>query len=108
MLDTEEYLGLTQLRLFLGWQAIEWVFKEMVELASMRNCQLLNSYKEMLLQRLNFLGRENMKKLKRRVKSGFLNRSAASNRSAELEKKCDSHASVLLQVESGNNLHYSI
>lgn len=98
MLDTEEYLGLTQLRLFLGWQAIEWVFKEMVELASMRNCQLLNSYKEMLLQRLNFLGRENMKKLKDSEVRLSEQICSLQQITTELEKKCRQPASVLLQV----------
>lgn len=98
MLDTEEYLGLTQLRLFLGWQAIEWVFKEMVELASMRNCQLLNSYKEMLLQRLNFLGRENMKKLKESEVRLSEQICSLQQITTELEKKCRQPASVLLQV----------
>lgn len=98
MLDTKEYPSLTQLRLFLGWQAIEWVFKEMVELASKRNCQLLNSYKEMLLQRLNFLGRENMKKLKESEVRLSEQICSLQQITAELEKKCRQPASVLLQV----------
>ncbi|KAI4529672.1 hypothetical protein MG293_020350 [Ovis ammon polii] len=78
-------------------QAIEWVFKEMVELASMRNCQLLNSYKEMLLQRLNFLGRENMKKLKESEVRLSEQICSLQQITTELEKKCRQPASVLLQ-----------
>ena len=96
MLDTEEYPGLIQLLLFLGWQAIEWVFNEMVELASKRNCQLLN--KEMLLQRLNFLGRENMKKLKESEVRLSEQICSLQQITAELERKCRQPASVLLQV----------
>ena len=98
MLDTEEYPGLTQLRRFLGWQAIEWVFNEMVELASKRNCQLLNSNKEMLLQRLNFLGRENMKKLKESEVRLSEQICSLQQIITELERKCRQPASVLLQV----------
>ena len=96
MLDTEEYPGLIQLLLFLGWQAIEWVFNEMVELASKRNCQLLN--KEMLVQRLNFLGRENMKKLKESEVRLSKQICSLQQITAELERKCRQPASVLLQV----------
>ena len=96
MLDTEEYPGLIQLLLFLGWQAIEWVFNEMVELASKRNCQLLN--KEMLVQRLNFLGRENMKKLKESEVRLSEQICSLQQITAELERKCRQPASVLLQV----------
>ena len=96
MLDTEEYPGLIQLLLFLGWQAIEWVFNEMVELASKRNCQLLN--KEMFLQRLNFLGRENMKKLKESEVRLSEQICSLQQITAELERKCRQPASVLLQV----------
>ena len=70
----------------------------MVELASKRNCQLLNSNKEMLLQRLNFLGRENMKKLKESEVRLSEQICSLQQITTELERKCRQPASVLLQV----------
>lgn len=82
------------------------VFEKMVELASKRNYQLLNSNKEMLLQKLNNLGRENMNKLKE--SEGRLSEHICSLEkiTAELEKKCGESTLALLQVRK--SLHYSI
>ncbi|KAM9670586.1 LOW QUALITY PROTEIN: putative E3 ubiquitin-protein ligase TRIML2 [Dama dama] len=77
-------------------QAIKWVFKEMVELASKRKCQLLNSNKE-TLQRLNLLGRENMKKLKESEVRLSEQICSLQQITVELEEKCRQPSSVLLQ-----------
>ncbi|KAM9043155.1 LOW QUALITY PROTEIN: putative E3 ubiquitin-protein ligase TRIML2 [Megaptera novaeangliae] len=83
-------------------QAVKQVFKEMVELANKRNCQLLNSNK-MLLQRLNCLGRENMSKLRESEVRLSEQICSLQKITTELEKKCGQSASALLQ-----NARYSL
>ncbi|XP_066239684.1 probable E3 ubiquitin-protein ligase TRIML2 [Saccopteryx leptura] len=78
-------------------QAVKRVSKKMVELTNKRNHWLLNKKKKMLLQGLDSLGRENMRKLQ--ASEGRLSEQICSlqKTTAELEKKCGEAASVLLK-----------
>lgn len=63
-----------------------------------RNYHLLNSNKEMLLQRLNDLGKENMNKLKESEIRLLEQICSLQKMTAELENKCGKYTLMVLQV----------